>query len=449
MSDRPRIGPQLGIKQTQRLALNATLGASIQLLRTDAAGLTRYLEEQAAANPHLRLDPPPAPGLHDWLPRWSGVLHSGGASDVIDQTPDAAPGLMAHVSAAVDQLRLPAHERRVADALIDALEPSGWLGKSLTSIAGEAKVSTAAVEAVLVKVQTIDPRGLFARNLAECLMLQAIDAGILDTPLQVILQNLDLLASGDLARLARLSGVSESEVMARFRLIRGLNPKPGADFSPFAAGHVREPDLILRASADAGWKVALNRSALPDLHVDAGAGGAADQLTAARAVHRMVKARNATLLRVAGEIMSRQRGALDKGPTALVPMTMSDIAEALDMHKSTISRVVAGASIDTPKGTWWLRKLFSAALGGEGAPVMSGAALRHHLMRLIAAENPMSPLSDADLAVRLTDQTGVPIARRTVTKYRKDQSIPTASRRKRLQSRHLAPGSDPKGRAKG
>ena len=112
MSDRPRIGPQLGIKQTQRLALNATLGASIQLLRTDAAGLTRYLEEQAAANPHLRLDPPPAPGLHDWLPRWSGVLHSGGASDVIDQTPDAAPGLMAHVSAAVDQLRHPTRTPR-------------------------------------------------------------------------------------------------------------------------------------------------------------------------------------------------------------------------------------------------------------------------------------------------------------------------------------------------
>ena len=449
MSDRARIGPQLAIKQTQRLALNVSLGASIQLLRTDAAGLTKYLEEQAAANPHLRLDPAPAPGLHDWLPRWRGVLHNGGMSDVIDQTPEAAPGLIAHVSAAIEKLRLPPSERRVADALIDALEPSGWLGQTLISIAAETGVPVAGVEAVLAKVQKIDPPGLFGRNLSECLALQATDAGLLDAPMRIILHNLDLLASGDLSRLARLCGVSEPEIIARFRTIRSLNPKPGADFAPLAAGQVREPDLIVRASSATGWKVALNRSALPDLHVNALADGTADQLVAARALHRMVTARSATLLLVAGEIMTRQRAALDQGPIALVPMSMAQIAEALDMHKSTISRVVAGASIDTPKGTWWLRKLFSVALGGDGAPIMSGAALRHRLMQMIAVENPQAPLGDADLASRLTEQTGVPIARRTVTKYRKDQAIPAASRRKRNQAREFAPGSARNGRAKG
>ena len=431
MSDRPRTGPHLALKQTQRLALNATLGASIRMLRIDAAGLTKYLEDQAATNPHLRLDPPPAPGLHDWLPRWRGVLHAGGVVDVIDQSPDAAPGLMAHVISATDLLRLAPPERRIADALIDALEPSGWLGQPLSTIAADTGVSVAAVTLILVKLQKIDPPGLFARNLAECLLLQAADAGILDAPFRIILNNLDLLASGDLSRLSKICGVAEGEIMARFRLIRSLNPKPGADFAPMAAGQLREPDLILRERAGGGWTVALNRSALPDLHLDATARGSADQLVAARALHRMLKARNATLLRVAGEIILRQQAALDQGPIAVLPMTMDEIAQALDLHKSTISRVVAGASIDTPRGTWWLRKLFSVPLGGDGAPVMAAAALRQRLVQLIDAENPGAPLSDADLAAQLTAQTGVPIARRTVTKYRMDQSIPVAGRRKR------------------
>lgn len=439
MPDRPRTGPQLALKQTQRLALNASLAASIQLLRTDAAGLTKYLEEQSAANPYLRLDPAPAPGLHDWLPRWTGILHRSGVVDVIDQTPDAAPGLMAHVMAAVDQLRLSVPERPIAVALIDALEPSGWLGQPLTLVAAEAGVPVAAVAQVLAKLQTIDPPGLFARTLSECLCLQAAEAGLLDAPLRIILQNLDLLASGDLARLSRLCSISEAEVMARFRLIRRLNPKPGADFAPMAAGQLREPDLIVRADAGGGWKVALNRSALPDLHVDAGAAGSRDQLAAARALHRVVHARNATLLLVAGEIFARQAAALDQGPVALLPMTMQDIAGALEMHKSTISRVVAGASIDTPKGTWWLRKLFSAALGQDATPAVAGAALRHRMVRLIGAENPAAPLSDADLAAQLAAQTGVPIARRTVAKYRKDQAIPSAGRRKRSSKARLQP----------
>ncbi len=449
MSDRPRIGPQLALKQTQRLALNATLGASIQLLRTDAAGLTKYLEDQAATNPHLRLDPPPAPGLHDWLPRWRDVLHQGGVVDVIDQTPDAAPGLMAHVTVAVGQMGLTAAQQPIALALVEALESSGWLGQPLATIAAETGVALAEVEHVLARLQQIDPPGLFARTLSECLQLQALDAGLLDPPMVVILQHLDLLASGDLSRLAKLSGVSEIAVMARFRLIRSLNPKPGADFAPMATGQLREPDLIVRPGAGGGWNVALNRSALPDLQVDAQATGSADQLALARALQRMVLARNATLLRVAADIIARQQAALDHGPIALVPMTMEQVAGTLQVHKSTISRVVSGASIDTPLGTWWLRKLFSPAVGADGDAVMAGAALRHRLVRLIGAENPVQPLSDANLAALLTAQTGVAIARRTVTKYRKDQAIPVAARRKRKDNSRFAPGLAAKSRPKG
>ena len=425
--------PGITVTQTQKLALNTSLFAAITLLRCDAAGLTRYLEEQATANPHLRLDPAPAPGLHDWLPRWTGVLHGAGFA-----TADAAasaPSLIAHVMAAIDLMPLPIRDRRIAQALTDALEPSGWLGQPLAVIAGEARASLPEVESVLHRLQAIDPPGLFARNLSECLRLQAQDAGILDEAMAAILANLDLLASGDLARLARICGISQPQIMARFRSIRAMNPKPGADFSPIAAAQLREPDLVARATAQGGWSVALNRSALPDLRVDPQADGPAQGVAAARALCRMVEARNSTLLTVAAEILNRQQQALTLGPVALAPMSMADLAQTLGLHESTISRVVAGASIDTPHGTWWLRQMFSAAVGEDGGPQLAAAALRHRLARLIATENPAKPLSDAALTAALAAQTGVQIARRTVAQYRESQAIPAAHRRKRRPQR--------------
>ncbi len=192
----------------------------------------------------------------------------------------------------------------------------------------------------------------------------------------------------------------------------------------------REPDLVLRQEAS-GLSVALNRSSLPSLQIDPDAGGAAGGLAAARALQRMVEARNATLLRVGFEVATRQQEAFRQGLIALEPMSMADVAEALDLHESTISRVVAGSSIDTPRGTWWLRALFSQALGGNGQPVLSGASLRQRLARLIAADPADAPRSDAALATALAEETGITLARRTVAKYREDLGIPPAHRRRR------------------
>ncbi|MDO8327490.1 MAG: RNA polymerase factor sigma-54 [Cypionkella sp.] len=435
--------PRISLTQTQRLALNASLQASIAVLRTDAAGLTRFLEEQAAENPNLRLEPPPAPGLQDWLPRWSAVFGAAGMGDAADFAGGAAPSLIAHVLSAVERLALSPHENRISMALVEALEPSGWLGVPLAVIAREVKASLPEVEAVLTKLQCIDPAGLFARTLAECLRLQAAEMGVLDAAMRAILDHLDLLASGNLTRLARACALTEAEVLVRFRLIRSMNPKPGSEFSSVSAAAVREPDLVVKADGG-GWTIALNRSALPTLRVEKAGDGAG--LAAAKAVERMVDARNTTLLLVGREILQRQQEAVRQGPQALAPMSMADLAEALGFHESTISRVVAGASLDTPRGTWWLRQMFSAALGGNGQPVVSAAALRHRLARLIAAENPGKPLSDAALAQALPEETGVNIARRTVAKYREDQGIPPAHRRKR---RPALPRLGQKGRAKG
>lgn len=435
--------PRIGLTQTQRLALNASLQASIAVLRTDAAGLTRFLEEQAAENPNLRLEAAPAPGLQDWLPRWSTAFAASGMGDAADFADGAAPSLIAHVLAALDGLALAPQEHRIAMALTEALEPSGWLGVPLATVAREVKASLPEVEAVLQVLQRIDPAGIFARNLAECLRLQAAEMGALDAAMRAILDHLDLLASGDLARLARACGLTEAQVLARFRLIRSMNPKPGAEFTSVSAAAVREPDLVVKADGG-GWTIALNRSALPTLRVEKAGDGTG--LAAAKAVERMVEARNTTLLLVGREILQRQQEAVRQGPQALAPMNMADLAEALGVHESTISRVVAGTSLDTPRGTWWLRQMFSPALGGNGQPVVSAAALRHRLARLIAAENPAKPLSDAALAQALAQETGVTIARRTVAKYREDQGIPPAHRRKR---RPALPRLGQKGRAKG
>lgn len=426
------------ITATQRLQLNQSLTASIRLLHESATGLAMYLEEQAAANPHLRVAAAdPAPG--DWLPRWRGVFRPEGEGAAL---PAAGPSLMAHVQAAVDRAFPVAAERRVAMLFAMALEPSGWLGRGAGDIAREAGIDTALAETVLRRLQAIEPAGLFARNLAECLSLQLAEAGWLDAPMQAILSRLDLLAAGDVARLARLAGTDAAGVALRLRRIRGMNPKPGTQFDDGAAP-VREPDLAVMPGPD-GWTVALNRSALPSLSVDAGAvdagagGGSAARLAEARDILRMVEARGATILRVGREVLRRQAAALDHGRGALLPLTMAEVAAALGLHVSTVSRAVAGASVDTPGGTLWLRHFFTQGLRHRSAPAddagtgPAGGALRAELARLVAAEDAAAPLSDAALAAALAEVFGPPApARRTVAKYRGMLAIPPANRRRR------------------
>lgn len=408
---------RISIQQTQRLKLTLGLATSIRILRSDAQGLSRYLEEQAAENPQLVLTRPVS---QDWLPRWTSAL---GAPDHSAEQSAAGASLMAHAFGLIDRLRLPPREARIAAALAEALEPSGWLGSPPDRIASRAGVRPDEVEPVLRRLQTeADPTGLFARNLAECLRLQAAEAGLLDAAMAAILDRLDLVARGDVARLAREAGLPEADLRARIQVLRRLDPKPGAAFEPCAAP-LREPDLIA-TRADKGWTVAINRSALPSVSLAEAKGpGRAE----ARAILRMVEGRNVTLLAVGQEILMRQVAALEAGTGALVPMTMADVAEALGLHESTVSRVVAGTAVDTPRGTWWLRALFTQA-AQEGGP--SAGALRDRLAQLIAAEDPAAPLTDAALARALSD-SGAPLARRTVAKYRTLLNLPPAGRRRR------------------
>jgi RNA polymerase sigma-54 factor len=417
--------PRLTITTTQRLALTTTLSASLNMLKADAAGLTRFLEEAAAENPSLIVTPAERPPA-DWLPRWTGAFASAPA----ETATAATPGLLAHVMADCDQRIKTATERAIALHIIEALEPSGWLGRPLADIARDAGCSLAAAEKVLAVLQQGEPRGLFARSLAECLRLQAAEAGADDATMAVILDHLDLLASGDTAALARRARVPEAAILARLRIIRTFDPKPGVAFQQGAAP-VREPDLVAR-KVDGIWQVTLNRSALPGvaLSPDRHAPGRA----AARALVAMITERNSTLLRVGQEVLWRQAAALHSGLGAITPMRMADVAAATGLAESTISRVVAGTAVDTPRGTWWLRHLFSRDMGHG----ISAVALRDRVSALIAAEDPARPLSDDALATALSDGHAQ-IARRTVAKYRGLLRIPPAHARRVTPRRKSVP----------
>jgi len=426
---------------SQRMQLNASLANALRILRFDASGLTRYLEEQATENPYLEVTLPQPPA-HEWSPRWHGAFsqapRSGGTLADTLATPD--PSLMAHVTAEIQRLFPQGQTREVALAFMLALEPSGWLGKPLETIAVEANVSTTEAAAVLARLQQMEPSGLFARSLAECLRLQAIEDGVLDPVMDGVLRHLPLLAAGNTQRLAEICETDEAAILLRLRQIRGFDPKPGSRFAQGAAP-VREPDLILHQT-EAGWVVTLNRSALPGLKIGAPPAKpdaeARRSIAAAKALDRVVHSRNETLLAIAGAVFARQPDLPDQGPEALRSMTMADIAEDLDHHESTISRAVAGVSIETPRGVIWLRSLFSTAPGshagfGDG-PGVSAAALRAQLARLIATEDPQKPLSDQTLTEQLA--TGAaPLARRTVAKYRTMLNIPPAYRRKQRLDR--------------
>ncbi|MFN3824308.1 MAG: RNA polymerase factor sigma-54 [Pseudorhodobacter sp.] len=458
-------GTRLVQRQSQRLRLTSGLSASIRILRHDATGLTRFLEEQAAENPHLLLVPvEPAPG--EWTPRWANAFAriSAWGPDAAPQTERlaaAAPGLFAHATTQMERLLPSGRAQMIGAAIVQALEPSGWLGRDLAAIAAETGVSVAEVETVLRRMQQAEPTGLFARSLAECLRLQAEEAEQLDPVMDCTLSHLDLLAEGEVDRLARLCSVPVATILAKLRLIRGFDPKPGARFGEGAAP-LREPDLLVSRGPGGGWQVALNRSALPDVAIrgeviGAEQPGAASRaaLAAAKELQSQVASRNRTLLVVAEAVLAHQAEVLDRGLRALRPLRLADVAAQLGMHQSTISRTVAGISLETPRGTLWLRTLFGGKAGAEGrkqaagagpdeaataATVQSAEAVRAQLAALVAAEDPHDPLSDDRIGAAL-GAAGVAIARRTVAKYRSLLGIPPAHRR-RLAGRNIAgPGA--------
>ncbi|MDO9525823.1 MAG: RNA polymerase sigma-54 factor [Gemmobacter sp.] len=429
-----RLAPRMDLRLTQRLRLTPELRQSLDVLRMSNRDLARFLQEAALQNPWIDLGAAALPASVPASGSSAGGSSarrsrgseggSGEGASAVDLASNPDPGLFAHVSGQIEAAFSPGPARDLAYVFAEFLEPSGWLGTDTLRIAADTGYPVAMVEAVLVRLQEFEPTGLFARSLAECLRLQADEAGLLDGAMQAVLARLDWLARGDLDAIARAAKVPVQEVVAAARALRGFDPKPGARFAPdwVVAG---PPDLIVERD-DAGWQVTVNRAGLPSIGLRQGAVAGDPALVAAQRLAGMVQRRNATLLRIASEIVVRQTAALDAGRGQMLSLRRAEIAQALGLHESTVSRALAGLRMATPHGVWRLDDFFPAALAGD----VSAARARERVRRLIAAEDQASPLTDAALTELLAAE-GIELSRRTVAKYREAMRLPIASRRRR------------------
>ncbi len=354
------------------------------------------------------------------------------------------------------QLNLtPLNERdgAIAHALLDAVNDQGYLTSSIEDIhaglmddADEDPLELDEVEAVLHRLQHFDPPGVFARNLQECLLIQ-LNQLPPDTPWLrqarlVVTQFLHLLGNRDYAQLLRRSRLKEDQLKDVLTLITSLNPRPGDVIDQAEPDYVI-PDVIVRKH-EGRWRVELNPEIAPRIRVNASYAGLIrradssadntylrDQLQEAKWFIKSLQSRNETLLKVATRIVEHQQEFLEYGDEKMKPLILSDIAQAVEMHESTISRVTTQKYMHTPRGIFELKYFFSSHVSTAEGGECSSTAIRAMIKKLIAEETPKKPLSDSKIATMLKDQ-GINVARRTVAKYREAMHIPPSNERKRL-----------------
>ena len=338
-------------------------------------------------------------------------------------------------------------ERLIGLQIIDLIDDAGYVQGDLGALAERLGCPVALAETVLKKLQQFDPVGVAARNLAECLALQLKERDRLDPAMQALLDHLDLLARHDRAQLMKLCGVDAEDLADMAAEIRSLNPRPGYAFDRTEVQAI-QPDIMVHRLPDGSWSVELNSDNLPRLLVNqqyhtrvtakaqskADKDYLADRLSAANWLVKTLHQRATTILKVASEIVRQQEMFFLHGVRHLKPLIRRDIADAIGMHESTVSRVAANKFMATPRGLFELRYFFSAAIqAADGADSHSAEAVRSRIRELIEKEPPEAVLSD-DQLVALLKGEGVDIARRTVAKYRESLRIPSSVQRRREKS---------------
>jgi RNA polymerase sigma-54 factor len=466
---------RLELRQGQSLTMTPQLVQSIKLLQLSHAELAAYVDAELERNPLLQEGEiqadAPVPSLADFLrakekaqaagPRMvpgpppargeaaSGVSGQAGAGhselrpeleDTLARVPSLAEHLEAQLDLATDDPRL----RVIGGHLIHNLNEAGYLTEDLAAITARLQVAPEEAEAALRLVQTLEPSGVGARNLAECLEIQLRERDRLDPAMRALLAHLHLVARQEFTALRKACGVDEEDLADMLAEIRRLEPKPGLAFTP-AAIDVLVPDVLIRAAPDGGLTVELNPETLPRILLNRAyyaevakvvrrqedKSFLSDCFQTASWLTRSLEQRARTILKVATEIAGQQEGFFREGVGALRPMTLKSVAEAIGMHESTISRVVANKAVGTERGTYPMRFFFSAATG-EGEH--SAKAVRHRIRQMIMAESPTGVLSDEAIAQKLKAE-GVQVARRTVAKYREALRIPSSADRRRRHRR--------------
>lgn len=342
-------------------------------------------------------------------------------------------------------------DQAIALAIIDAVDESGYLTLTVEQLLegltdDGLEISIEEVEAVLKRIQHFDPLGVASRSLQECLLLQLDqfdpETQWLDAAKQIIREHLDLLGNRDYRTLSRKTKLKEAQLAEVMRVIHSLDPRPGNSIAASQAEYVIPDVSVTKRSGR--WVVELNPDAVPKIKVNAQYAALSRQsrnssdsqfirshLQEAKWFIKSLESRNETLLKVAKCIVSHQQAFFEYGDEAMKPMVLNDVAEAVEMHESTISRVTTQKYMHTPRGIFELKYFFSSHVSTEGGGECSSTAIRALIKKLVAAENPAKPLSDSKIAEVLADQ-GIKVARRTIAKYRESLSIPPSNQRKSL-----------------
>jgi RNA polymerase sigma-54 factor len=479
--------PTLQLRLTQHLALTPQLQQSIRLLQLSSLELNQEIEQALQDNPLLERaepeegsafggsdalahakgeDPPAGAEEHaneaaEWSQEgldWPGT-GARGPRDPNDENDVDAGELQAadaclrdHLIAQLALSQLSGRQRLRVAFLVEALDDDGYLDQSLEELAavlpaelvGEPDEVLDDLTIALRHLQSLDPPGVGARNPRECLLLQLAnqpDSWIGGLARTIVRDHLDLLAQRDYARIMKALGCDDEALREAQELIRSLNPRPGAPFAPLDARYI-VPDVVVR-KLRGQWTAQLNQEAIPRLRINRlyadllrrqranGGGNLSGQLQEAKWLIKNVQQRFDTIARVAQAIVDRQRAFFDHGEVAMRPLTLREIAETVDLHESTISRVTTQKYLASPRGIFELKYFFGSHVATDTGGAASSTAIRALIRQLVGAEDGHKPLSDARIAAILGAQ-GIVVARRTVAKYRESLNIPPVNLRKTL-----------------
>ncbi len=375
--------------------------------------------------------------------------NGGDTAGFLENQESASDGLQEHLLWQIRLSNLSVIDKQIAEALIGSLDEAGYLCDSLdeifTVISQELPIELEDIEIVLKFIQQLDPIGVGCRDLRECMLVQLAhlpESRLLLKTRQLVEKNLDLLERRDYKEIQRRLKIDQSDLEEIILILRGLQPRPGSAYSSSTADYI-VPDVFVR-KIRGEWVVSLNAQVTPHLQVNQFYAEMAGQikkeqdanyfksnLQQARWLIRSLESRNTTLLGVAKAIVERQSAFMQYGEQAMKPLVLRDIAEELEMHESTISRVTTNKYMHTPRGVLEFKYFFSSQVDTETGSSCSSTAIRAMIKKFIAEENSSSPLSDNQLT-NLLNQQGINVARRTVAKYREAMSIPPSHERKTL-----------------
>ena len=473
------IGPRLDLRHSQSLVMTPQLRQAIKLLQSSNLEVVAFVEEELERNPLLERDEGEpieritqdassdsasdmAAGdgeasldLHDTENLYEAAetsfgLRGAGSQGLDDDERSIDELAREHPRSLRDELAEQARlafassrDRVVAGHLISLLDPAGRLTVADVTIAAALGCEEEVVASLRRRMQRFEPVGLFCRDLVECLSVQLADRDRLDPAMRALLDNLDLLAKRDTPALLRVCEVDLADLSDMVAELRRLDPKPGACFDNTPALTL-VPDVLMRRAPDGGWLLELNPETLPRVLVNRGFHATvhtalrsreervflAERLQSANWLVKSLEQRASTILKVAAEIVRRQDGFFRHGITHLRPLILRDVAEMVEMHESTVSRVTANKYVSTPRGIFELKFFFTTAIAGTMGETFSAEAIRHRIRDMIGCERLEEVLSD-DAIVEQLRAEGVDIARRTVAKYREALRIPSSVQRKR------------------